>query len=676
MASKPAVQITKDSIDEAMQASPQFSDFNNEQREYARLMWAELVRMRDERQQTHDGFDGLTLERYVELNAKRSNTYIPPRKNVSDDRLTAGLAREKLLAIASHLNRLNLEPEVHSYNKDNDEDVIIGRSLTHAIRKSRKMENDQEKKLARIFTLLEQGTVFIEEGWRPSTFTKKKIKNKKKLDPAKGFEGLDWIEETKTLYSAESQLIGMENVFLGNAYEAEASKQTKLFTVEIKSFEEAKSIFQKWANWKYVKPGLATGLNETSETLRYRDYTLNNIKNDEVEIIKYQDWLCDEYQIIVNGVYMLPFGFPQPWEWDGGSIAWQIYELISPRFAYGKSLMSKVGIEDDLLTEQLRMMMRKTKQSYNPPVANTNSRRLPPRIFDAGVIWNGIDANKIKRLIDHQGVTGSEVQMFSIIKDFIDAKSISRLAQGQQPSRQATATEILELQRQAQINIGLSLFSVMLLEKKISELRMNNILVNWTKPIDQEFDETRQRLVNKHKTIVIDNANVGDKEVTEKIKFTDEDIDFVKAREMSKKMFEEERAGGEKVKTVVISTPILSRLKYSHQVTIVPTQEENDNLNKILLTEEFTQAANMFGLEALNADFYKRKHARVWGNNVEEAFAQLGEQAKERVLEEKMMGGEVAKRGGNKGTAGVRRGMAERPEKEMAEVGIEEMVRR
>lgn len=624
--SKPGVLMEKDTFDTHLKESTQFNTFNPVEREYALAMWSRLVRIRDQYQMTHDELDGLTVAGWVEQNAKRANSYIEPRKNSSDIAIQSGITREKLLSIASHIHRLNLAPEVHSFKDDSEEDISLGRSFTNAIRKSRKLEEDDNKRLLRTMMLLEQGTCFVEEAWRPSTVTKKKIKNKAMLDPAKGFEGLEWLERNDTTYRAESNILSMKDVYLENIKQLDNDKQSRLFTIEIVPFDQAYEQYGGWKNWKYVKPGASTDFSENNNSVMYRDMTLLKKDNTEVEIIKYQDRFYDEYQIIINGVFMLPMGFPTPWAWDGFNIDWQVYEPISPFFALGKSLISKVDKDDALLTEFLRLFTHKTKQSVKPPAGNMTGKKLPSRIFDPGIMWNGLDATKIVPLINHQGVNPAEWQMFNAIKEFIDEKSVSRLAQGQQLSRSATATEILELQKQAQINLGLSLFSASQLERKMSDLRLKNILENWSRPISEEFDEAKQQLVKQFRSITMEDSNLGDREGTEKLVFTDEDIDFKKAYEMSKKFLTEERSGKSTVKTTVISNPILKRLKYTHHIQIVPTEQESDNLNKILFNEEFTQAANFFGVQSINMDFYKRKFAKVWGNSVDEAFSQASPQ--------------------------------------------------
>lgn len=624
---KSAMVLKKENLEEWMKNAPQMNDLSDSEKAYYKMLMTRVLSSRDMRDQPFPELDDMTVDEYIERNKKRANTYIPPRKNRSDVTITSGLAREKLLSVASHIHRLNMLPEIHSFDKNNDEDDKLGRTLTNAVKKSLDLENDKEKSLLRIMTLTVEGTIFVEEAWVPTMKVRKKIINRSKLDPATGFDGLEWVPKIETLYKAESSIISTKNMLLGSMRIFDFNKQPYVATVEYRDYDEIAPLFSGWKNWKHVRPGESHATEvQLQNRIEYSDGCLYPKQENQVEIIKYQDWHNDEYQIIINGVMMLPMGFPCPWEWDGSSISEQKFEPISEYFALGKSLMSKIGLDDEMITQMLRIFMRKTLQSTNPPSGNMTMKKLPHDLFDAGKIWHGVNPAQIQPLINHQGVNANEWQMFEKVREFIDSKSISRIAQGQQPSRAATATEILELQKQAQINIGLSLFSYANLMRKMTEKRLPNILSNWSKVESEKWDEFTKSFVKRYKSFNIENANFGGQVGTEKLMFTNEDISFKQEQEMSRRMFVEEMKSEDKVRTTIISLPRLRRLKYSHFITVTPTEDESDNLNKILFQEEFTQASQFFGQQSINMDFYKRKFAKVWGNDPMDVFSQFGAQ--------------------------------------------------
>ena len=164
--SKSGVILKKENLEELMERMPQVATFSDKEKEYYNSLILRLINSRDQRDQPHPELDDMTVDQYIERNERRANTYIPPRKNRSDVSITSGLAREKLLSIASHIHRLNIRPEVHSFDKNKDEDTKLSRSLTNALSKSKKLENDKEKSLLRIFTLLKEGICCRTHGFR------------------------------------------------------------------------------------------------------------------------------------------------------------------------------------------------------------------------------------------------------------------------------------------------------------------------------------------------------------------------------------------------------------------------------------------------------------------------------------------------------------------------------
>src|SRR6185369_3854878 len=98
----------------------------------------------------------------------------------------------------------------------------------------------------------------------------------------------------------------------------------------------------------------------------------------QVEIIKYQDPIRDEFQIQINGIMMLPVGFPLSAVSQGGriNIAKQILYPINPQFAYGKSFVSSGDVYElsKVIDEMLRLFVLKTRKSITPPYINTSGK--------------------------------------------------------------------------------------------------------------------------------------------------------------------------------------------------------------------------------------------------------------------------------------------------------------
>ena len=617
------------------------ADLSDAQRQKRNFLIQRIDKAKNMRDQNHDEFDGMTLQEYVEKNAKDAASYIKPRQNETDVEVTTGMPREKMLDLTSNVIRLNLKPNVLAFDKNNAMHGEIGTTMGHMLTKSNDLEGDRQKQVMRIMYLMEQGTVASEEVWKAQIQKQKTFKKDFVYDPSGDMrDASDAVEKEETIkfYKCERNILDLLSVYLGDIKQFDIEKQPFIYTRQVMHYTEAKAEYGDFKNFQYVHPGLNQAVTDLSDvdSVPYRDYRMYEVEEEYVEVIKYQDRWNDEYQIMINGVMMLPINFPMPWDYiarDGSgktyNIAWQVNEIISPFFAYGKSLMNKMSRFSDILDQMLVMFLRKTKQSLEPPTANNTGKVLSPRIYDAGTMWNDINPERLTKLIEHQGVTASETQMYQAVSQLLDGVSVSRQFQGQSEPGQQTATEVLELQRQAQISLGLLLLSVSLMEEKLAWLRLQNILTNWTKPVDKTVDEATGQIMNVYRQITIDDVDVDGKQGSMLIQFEDGKPEFKnkkeveafyrKRQEQSMMLLNEEARQKNPIKKLTIDRTIMRQLMFNFKIRVNPSQQDSDNLNKILFTEEFAQGMQFFGQD-LNREYYKKKFAAVWGNNYDEMF--------------------------------------------------------
>ena len=586
-----------------------------------------FINSRDARDQAHDEFDGMNIKEWVEFNAKTACSYIPPRKNSTDVNIVTGSPREKMLSISSNIFKLNLEPTAQAFSKEDIPDKETGRIFTYLLKKANFLDRDEEKKLLRLLYLQEQGTVLMEEGWVPRTKKRKIVKNRETFNPQKGFKDVQAKIEEITHYNCERKLIDLLSFYPGNIKQLDLDKQPYVFTREVGNYSEIESIFGKWDNWDFVHPGKRVLFGDNGEDdVPYRDFRLYNLEDEQIEMIKVYDIWEDRFQLYFNGTMMLPADFPLPYDWVGEEdegkcypFTHQVLEPFSPFFFYGKSLMAKLRVHSELLDEMLRMMVHKTKQSIKPPVGNMTGNVLSPRIFDPGTMWDGVDSNKLGKIIDHQGVTSSEYNFYSLLKGNMDQLSVSQSFQGQAPDKQATATQIVTQQRQAQENMTIALFSVRRMEEKASYLRLQNLLENWTKPIDTKTDGKVMHPV--YRSVTVDDVNLGDQTGQAFIQMTDfEPKTEEERRKMSYDLLTKKRKAKTPKEEMLLSIPMLKKAKYYWRTPVNPTPRESDDLNKVLLSEKFTQAMNFFGPNALNMDFFKKNFSAVWGDKYSDVF--------------------------------------------------------
>ena len=144
-------------------------------------------------------------------------------------------------------------------------------------------------------------------------------------------------------------------------------------------------------------------------------------------MIKYQSLPDNEYQVILNGIPMLPVGFPIPWGFDRYSIVQQNLEPIAFNFAYGKSFIFNNKNLVQVLDEMLKLML-KTNKSFQPARINQTGKRITPDMFLPGKMVEGIMKGQVPLVDDNDaiGVTNAEFAMIGQIKGFVDANTVSQ----------------------------------------------------------------------------------------------------------------------------------------------------------------------------------------------------------------------------------------------------------
>lgn len=613
-------------ISEETKKFPGTQPLKESQRMYRKYLEARLVSAANARDTNHDEFDGMSFFDNFTFNRKMANAYIPPRKNATDVNIVSGTARAKMKSIASAIVKMNLDTNVLAFDKNDDEDLRLGNVLSNILRKSKEIDGDEEKKLLRIYALLEQGTVHLGETWTPRITRRKKFKKDAQLDPATGFDGLEWEDEEIIEYECERKIYSNLEVYPGNIKEYHIEKQPYMFRRIVMDYIEAQTIFGNWKEWKYVVPGGGQMLETGADSLPYNNFRLYDLEENQVEVIYYEDLPNREYQIFINGVMMLPPRFPMPWEWDGYSMIKQVLDPINSEFYYGRSLMAELRFATEVLDRMLQMLISKTHQSIKPPSANNTGKLLGPNIFNPGQMITGVDANRIQTLINHQGVTSSEFAMYQELKTTIDMNSVNPVFQGQQPTGTATATQILEVQRQAEKSLAPIILSVSLMEEKADYLRLYNILSNWTKPIDEKIDEVSQTLVKKYRTINIGNTNVGGRMGNMKVEMIDKIPSQQERWDYSYQQLTEEKRSKTPKKKVRLILPVLQNMKYRFLLRCAPSDRASDNLNKVLFREMMEQGFNYFGPQELNMDHFKKRWAMTWGENPDDVFSNFSMQ--------------------------------------------------
>lgn len=603
--------------------------YSEEDKEYCTFLQNRLENGKIQKNQVYMEYNGKNYYQIYNENEKIANTMLEEKKNDDDVIVSAGTVESKLDALLANINNLDLSADIFAFDKENNKIQELGLALQDTIAMTEELDGeggDEEKKLLRQRELLKQGTVFVQEEWLKLWETKKKL--------TEGYNGQftdwkRWEEKMELIFDGPSRtLLYGPNVYLGNVTEFTMEKQPYIFAVIHQDYKVAETKYGKFENWKYVKKGAVPTAQTTNEqtTIFDNKWRLTEVVKEQVEIILYQDKPRDEFQIIINGVMMFPIGFPLSAVCPGGNynIAKQVFRVINHKFAYGKSFVSSGAVKElsALIDEMLKLFVLKTRKSFSPAYINTSGKVISKKVLSPGRISMGVMPDALQPIgTEGQGVTSNEYNVLKELQDLVDKNTVSNQFTGQQGNAGTTATEIVELQRQAKLVLGLTIASCALLEKKLAYLRLWNILENWFNPVDTkvvQIGDVRKEINqyrNTHRQGTIDGAGQGERYVIP----TDQGIpDEEVIRTLEIKM---EKEKGFPVRRIYIDPDELKIAKLRWYVVINPREKETSAFYKLLFREELAdiQSMQQFG-SVPNKDGLEEEFSRVYQKNRTKMF--------------------------------------------------------
>lgn len=631
-------------------------DYSTEESEYIGKILYRIMSAKIDRDSLHTEFNNMSYLQWYRNNENIANTYIERNENNKDLAVHSGTVEQKLQTILAEINRLNLTGEVRVFDKDDNEIQKLGMAITDIVRKTEEIEEDIEKKAIRQLELLKQGTVFIQDNW-VKRWKKEKVLNKK-------FTGsvadVSWETKLEKVFDGPVRdVLYGPGVYLGNIREFDMKLQPFIFTMKLTSYQEAKSRYgQKdkdgkyvWERWKNV-PRQRVSMVDTTNIIGTnvgQGWSITDLQQDMVEEIHYQDQINNEYQIFLNGIAMLPVGFPLSAITPDGmfNVEKQVLQVINPFFAYGRSFIAKTEQLTRLLDEMIRLLIIKTRKSIHPPYANISGKVISEKSLMPGAISMGIDPGSLVAIgQEGQGATASEYQMLAEIRTDLDRVTIAPQMQGQGGPSGTTAYEVSLLQQQAQKTLTLIVFACGLLEKKVTWLRANYILANYFDPVSTKVDEIRGELVNIYrqtsvktmipgkgmgirKIIPVENSDgITSETVYNEDRYTGVPSPYVGNKRVSRK-----DAGLEPLQHLYIDLSVLKNCKYIFY-TEVESKPRDTSINaKLMFREELKDLQVLTAMGAtINIDELQNAYALMWNKRKEKVFGTPRSQPSEEIL--------------------------------------------
>lgn len=603
-----AKKKTKYNIDDYVMYNRDKIKYTDDESNYFGMLLEQFSTSDNQRKTNYNELNDMDYQTYYDSNSRAANSYIPEKKNKEDVRVVTGTTEEKENTIISNVLNYNFAANILAYDMNQVELAELGKEMEKMVKKSNELEKYDDKKPYIYKELFDQGSCFVEEQWIEPIHIEKKLKeiNWNEIN----VKSIRWdTREVIDIGQCQRRLIAGDKVYPGNFRINSITKQPYLFIIDRISYAEAKSIFRNWDRFKYVQPDVVKFNNSDEGT--YRIWTTSDLEKGQVEIVKYLNKWTNEFMIMLNGVMMLPIGFPLTEVSPSGEYPIAKAEAfpISEFFWVGKSIPAKTKVDQQVLDEFMKLIVLKTRKSFKPPLANNTNKILSEEIMMPGKVTNQVDPSKIQIIGDSNGVSLAEFNAFQFIKKIIDEKSLDPSFTGDALSKRQTATEILELRKQQMMKLGLVLWGVISLERQMSELRIANIIANWTKPIDTRINPITKKIEDVYRIINVDaevEENVSGKNI---IEFSPD------ASNISQGQVQEEaamisRAKGMPIKKTYID-PKISNFKYNWYVTMNASERDSSDFERIMFKQDIQDSITLFGPQSLNFDYLRKRFASL-----------------------------------------------------------------
>lgn len=560
-------------------------------------------------------FDGMGYSRWNETNEMADISYLAPKKNKGDTRITTGVTHEKDSSLVSFFLNMNFEGSVRVFYK-NKELTDFGTTLTKLVRKSREEENYDGKRYGNYRNYVAQGTSFIREQyteiWQPDKVIVGEI------NPA-GLDKVKWVDKglKRIMCGCESILVDGKKVFLEDIRQPDIQKQPGVYTVEYIPREAMAAVWGKAPRWKnvpWIVTPTAVSLGTLSQGSIYSDWIWGEIDFNKVEVIHVYRPFAQRYQIYINGVPMLPANFPLKAISPSGLIPIAKGDAdIMNMFAYSKSEPSKTKIDQAVWDEILQNMVMKQRQSASVPRANNSDRVVTPDMFLGGRIVSNLDPKEIPPLIENPGITAPDFQFYQIMKEHIDSKTISSILEGNPSGPPTTLGQYMDQQKKAMLKIGAKIDGIIQWEKQMLRLRVMNLLYH---SYQENEDGSGYKSISME-----DNMFDGGKGMNV-INFASPNMKTEGEIYDEEQQYEEEN--GVQVAYTYIDPNLMKKVlddpDYYICYEVVPVDKNNDTFTQMVFVSMITQASNLFGADSLQVDRLKKRYAQVMGEVYEDLF--------------------------------------------------------
>lgn len=531
-------------------------------------------------------FNNRTLQQEIDANQKSFNTYIPPKSDDPDDswraQTTKPIVRNKLISIAAHVTATILYPTIFAQNRNQETDRDAASVMQDCQQWVMENSNYERSFVNGIISALVNPAVIMETGFA------KVMRRIKEMQEDGKHTQKEIIDEV--LSGFFTNVVPVKEMMIANIYENNIQKQRFLIRRKLVDFAEAKVVWDKKDNFKYVKPGVMAIFDEATNT--FYDCPSEDLKDTLVEEVTYYNRYDDLQLTFINGVLMCDPEYPLQRKDKMYPFAKSGFEPLNDgHFFYYKSAANKLGPDEELVNLLYNYVLDGTFLAIMPPLALYGDEEIGSSVQVPGTITS-LRADTKLDTIGPRSDLRAGLEAITMVERSVAESSQDSFRSGiSQVSGERTAYEISLLEQNAKIALGLFGKSVGFLVEDLGRLQVGDILQHLTMPEIDAITGVEDPL--KYKALLLPDQIIDGKKVTKKLRFsekyiTDEDTISDKERmDRSYDVLEEEGSMESEDRIFIINPKIFRELKYKIVVKADKLGPRNKALEKALNLEGY-----------------------------------------------------------------------------------------
>lgn len=572
-----------------------------------------------QRSQSYTELDDMTYDQWYVANKKAATGYIRPKVNKQDIRTVTGTTREKCNTITTALLRFNYDFALEAYDEENWPEHDLAEGVAGLVRKSQELEEPTYKEKLALFIneFVAQGNVFLFERNVQEEILRKKMKNDNFGDEFHA----RWEESKQMINRCEIDMIPGLNVYLGDIRQYYMDKQPFIGVRREIHKSKSEQIYGYTKRWKQAKEHKNTHVLNDKGGQEYNNWYMITPSDQFQEEVLYFNLPDNTFQILLDGVPMLPEGFPL--EYLTGALKYPVIkgngESISRYFAYCRGISSKNKFNQAMIDEMFKIIMLKFRLSTNPPMSNMTGKVLNKSIFYPATIHQGVDVEKLKPIGPTNGINGSEFDMFKLVKAAVDEASVSPLLEGNRTPGQQTAKEISELKSQSLQKLGMIMVGWIQCVEQMTWLRVWNILKNWTALIDKRLDPVKKQIKEEYRSESINQEFSDGSKGLHIVRMMKGNLPGAHQTLAEESLLQKRK--GVNVRITNLNVDELASLKYKFYVTVTPTEKDHSDLKGALFEESMLKAKQIWPT-AVNDQYVQGQWATYKGLDPKKLFIQ------------------------------------------------------